>query len=185
MAVTVPTAGRPPALSRRQTNVVFVTIVLGLLLAALDQTIVSTALPTIVADLGGAGHMAWVVTAYLLAETVSTVLVGKFGDLFGRKVVFQVSAVVFVAGSVFAGAATSMLMLIAARAVQGIGGGGLMVTAMALIADVIRCASAASTRARWARSSGSRRSSARPWAVCSPTTPPGAGASTSTSPSRS
>ncbi|MFD8074337.1 MDR family MFS transporter [Streptomyces sp. NPDC059718] len=137
MAVTVPTAGRPPALSRRQTNVVFVTIVLGLLLAALDQTIVSTALPTIVADLGGAGHMAWVVTAYLLAETVSTVLVGKFGDLFGRKVVFQVSAVVFVAGSVFAGAATSMLMLIAARAVQGIGGGGLMVTAMALIADVI------------------------------------------------
>ncbi|MEX2985776.1 DHA2 family efflux MFS transporter permease subunit [Streptomyces sp. C36] len=127
----------PPALGRRRTNLVFVTIVLGMLLAALDQTIVSTALPTIVADLGGGGHMAWVVTAYLLAETVSTVLVGKFGDLFGRKVVFQVSAVVFVGGSVFAGAATSMPMLIAARAVQGVGGGGLMVTAMALIADVI------------------------------------------------
>ncbi|MBT2383145.1 MFS transporter [Streptomyces sp. ISL-11] len=127
----------PPVLSRRRTNLVFVTIVLGMLLAALDQTIVSTALPTIVADLGGGGHMAWVVTAYLLAETVSTVLVGKFGDLFGRKVVFQLSAVVFTAGSVFAGAANSMLMLIAARALQGIGGGGLMVTAMALIADVI------------------------------------------------
>ncbi|MGK5729074.1 DHA2 family efflux MFS transporter permease subunit [Streptomyces sp. URMC 124] len=127
----------PPPLGRRRTNLVFVTIVLGMLLAALDQTIVSTALPTIVADLGGGGHMAWVVTAYLLAETVATVLVGKFGDLFGRKVVFQLSAVVFTAGSVFAGAADSMLMLIAARALQGVGGGGLMVTAMALIADVI------------------------------------------------
>ncbi|MCZ4118462.1 MDR family MFS transporter [Streptomyces sp. H39-S7] len=133
---TEPPSG-PSSLSRRQTNVVFVTIVLGMLLAALDQTIVSTALPTIVADLGGAGHMAWVVTSYLLAETVSTVLVGKFGDLFGRKIVFQVSAVVFVAGSVVAGLANGMGMLIIARAVQGIGGGGLMVTAMALIADVI------------------------------------------------
>ncbi|MFI9203443.1 DHA2 family efflux MFS transporter permease subunit [Streptomyces sp. NPDC053048] len=134
---TAPAPQAPPALSRRRTNLVFVTIVLGMLLAALDQTIVSTALPTIVADLGGGGHMAWVVTAYLLAETVSTVLVGRFGDLFGRKVIFQISAVVFVGGSVFAGAANSMLMLIAARAVQGVGGGGLMVTAMALIADVI------------------------------------------------
>ncbi|MFH8365992.1 MDR family MFS transporter [Streptomyces sp. NPDC018031] len=127
----------PEPLDRRHTNLVFTTIVLGMMLAALDQTIVSTALPTIVADLGGGGHMAWVVTAYLLAETVSTVLVGKFGDLFGRKVVFQISAVVFVGGSVLAGAADSMLVLIVARAVQGVGGGGLMVTAMALIADVI------------------------------------------------
>jgi EmrB/QacA subfamily drug resistance transporter len=132
-----PDTAAPPSLSHRQTNVVFVTIVLGMLLAALDQTIVSTALPTIVAGLGGSGHMAWVVTAYLLAETVSTVLVGKFGDLFGRKIVFQLSAIVFVAGSVIAGAANSMLMLIVARAIQGVGGGGLMVTAMALIADVI------------------------------------------------
>ncbi|MEU7134715.1 MDR family MFS transporter [Streptomyces sp. NPDC046261] len=132
-----PQAPAPPVLSRRRTNLVFVTIVLGMLLAALDQTIVSTALPTIVADLGGGGHMAWVVTAYLLTETVATVLVGKFGDLFGRKVVFQLSAVVFTGGSVFAGAANSMAMLIAARALQGVGGGGLMVTAMALIADVI------------------------------------------------
>ncbi|BAL86977.1 putative MFS transporter [Actinoplanes missouriensis 431] len=126
-----------PVLSRRQINVVFVAILLGMLLAALDQTIVSTALPTIVADLGGAGHMSWVVTAYLLAETIATVLAGKFGDLFGRKVIFQISAVVFVGGSAFCGVAQDMLMLVAARVVQGIGAGGLMVTAMALIADVI------------------------------------------------
>ncbi|MCW8379769.1 MDR family MFS transporter [Streptomyces justiciae] len=127
----------PKALSRRQINIAFIAIMLGMLLAALDQTIVSTALPTIVTDLGGAGHMAWVVTSYMLAEAVSTVLSGKLGDLFGRKRVFQASAVIFLAGSVVAGASTSMVMLIAARAFQGIGGGGLMVTAMALIADVI------------------------------------------------
>lgn len=126
-----------PVLSRRQVNVVFVVILLGMLLAALDQTIVSTALPTIVADLGGAGHMSWVVTAYLLAETIATVLAGKFGDLFGRKLIFQISAVVFVAGSALCGVAQDMSMLVAARAIQGVGGGGLMVTAMALIADVI------------------------------------------------
>ncbi|GIF22418.1 EmrB/QacA subfamily drug resistance transporter [Actinoplanes tereljensis] len=124
-------------LTRRQMNAVFVAILLGMLLAALDQTIVSTALPTIVADLGGAGHMSWVVTAYLLAETVATVLAGKFGDLFGRKLVFQVSTVVFIGGSALCGLANDMLFLIAARILQGIGAGGLMVTAMALIADVI------------------------------------------------
>ncbi|WP_432993534.1 DHA2 family efflux MFS transporter permease subunit [Dactylosporangium sp. CA-233914] len=127
----------PAMLTRRQVNVVFTAILLGMLLAALDQTIVSTALPTIVGDLGGAGHMSWVVTAYLLAETVATVLAGKFGDLFGRKLVFQISAVVFVAGSALCGVAQDMVMLIGARALQGVGGGGLMVTAMALIADVI------------------------------------------------
>nr|WP_264081211.1 MDR family MFS transporter [Streptomyces spectabilis] len=127
----------PPVLDRRRRNVVFVTIMLGVLLAALDQTIVGTALPTIVSDLGGAAHMSWVVTSYLLAETVATVLVGKFGDLFGRKVVFQVSAVVFITGSFLCGLATNMSLLIAWRGVQGIGAGGLMVTAMALIADVI------------------------------------------------
>ncbi|BBH67248.1 MFS transporter [Actinoplanes sp. OR16] len=124
-------------LSKRQVNVVFVAILLGMLLAALDQTIVSTALPTIVADLGGAGHMSWVVTAYLLAETIATVLAGKFGDLFGRKVVFQISALVFVIGSALCGLVQDMLMLVGARVIQGVGAGGLMVTAMALIADVI------------------------------------------------
>ncbi|MFD7708309.1 MDR family MFS transporter [Streptomyces sp. NPDC059786] len=130
-------AAAPPVLDNRRRNVVFVTIMLGVLLAALDQTIVGTALPTIVADLGGASHMSWVVTSYLLAETVATVLVGKFGDLFGRKLVFQVSAVVFITGSFLCGLATNMPLLIAWRAMQGIGAGGLMVTAMALIADVI------------------------------------------------
>ncbi|GGQ74579.1 MDR family MFS transporter [Streptomyces flaveolus] len=128
---------QPPVLDKRRRNVVFVTIMLGMLLAALDQTIVGTALPTIVSDLGGAAHMSWVVTSYLLAETVATVLVGKFGDLFGRKVVFQVSAVVFITGSFLCGLATNMPLLIAWRAMQGIGAGGLMVTSMALIADVI------------------------------------------------
>lgn len=127
----------PPVLDVRQRNIVFGTIMLGMLLAALDQTIVGTALPTIVSDLGGAAHMSWVVTSYLLAETVATALVGKFGDLFGRKVVFQVSAVVFITGSFLCGLATNMSLLIAWRALQGIGAGGLMVTAMALIADVI------------------------------------------------
>jgi EmrB/QacA subfamily drug resistance transporter len=130
-------AAQPPVLDRRRRNVVFVTIMLGMLLAALDQTIVGTALPTIVSDLGGAAHMSWVVTSYLLAETVATVLVGKFGDLFGRKAVFQVSAVVFITGSFLCGLATNMPLLITWRAMQGIGAGGLMVTAMALIADVI------------------------------------------------
>lgn len=130
-------ASAPPVLDKRRRNVIFVTVMLGMLLAALDQTIVSTALPTIVSDLGGASHMSWVVTSYLLAETVATVLVGKFGDLFGRKVVFQISAIVFITGSFLCGLSTNMLLLIAWRAVQGIGAGGLMVTSMALIADVI------------------------------------------------
>ncbi|MFI6805155.1 MDR family MFS transporter [Streptomyces luteogriseus] len=134
---TAPPASQPPVLDPRRRNVVFVTIMLGMLLAALDQTIVGTALPTIVSDLGGADHMSWVVTSYLLAETVATVLVGKFGDLFGRKAVFQVSAVVFITGSFLCGLATNMSLLIAWRAMQGIGAGGLMVTSMALIADVI------------------------------------------------
>ncbi|MER7753757.1 MDR family MFS transporter [Kitasatospora sp. NPDC097643] len=136
-AVTETPPSAPPVLDVRQRNVVFGTIVLGMLLAALDQTIVGTALPTIVADLGGAAHMSWVVTSYLLAETVATVLAGKFGDLYGRKLLFQVSAIVFITGSFFCGLATNMTLLIAWRAFQGIGAGGLMVTAMALIADVI------------------------------------------------
>ena len=127
----------PPQLARAQMNAVFVTVMLAMLVASLDQTIVSTALPTIVADVGGAGHMSWVVTSYLLAETIGTVLAGKFGDLFGRKILFQGSLVVFTIGSFFSGYADGMGSLIAFRAVQGLGAGGLMVTATALIADVI------------------------------------------------
>ena len=136
-AAPAPPAAEPPVLDDRRRNIVFGTIMLGVLLAALDQTIVGTALPTIVADLGGGAHMSWVVTAYLLAETVATVLVGKFGDLFGRKVIFQISAIVFITGSFLCGLASNMTLLIVWRGLQGIGAGGLMVTAMALIADVI------------------------------------------------
>ncbi|MFE3202967.1 MDR family MFS transporter [Embleya sp. NPDC059237] len=132
----VPT-GEPSLLDPRRRNIIFVAIAAGMLLAALDQTIVGAALPTIVADLGGGTHMSWVVTSYMLASTISTVLVGKFGDLFGRKIVFTASVVVFIGGSFFSGLSQSMIMLILFRGVQGIGGGGLQVTAMALIADVI------------------------------------------------
>ncbi|OBG95873.1 MFS transporter [Mycobacterium sp. E3251] len=125
------------AVDPQRRNFIFVAILLGMLMAALDQTIVATALPTIVANLGGAGHQSWVVTSYLLASTIITALVGKFGDLFGRKRVFQAAVVFFVTGSVLCGLSSSMGMLVASRALQGIGGGGLMVTAMALIGEVI------------------------------------------------
>jgi EmrB/QacA subfamily drug resistance transporter len=123
--------------SPRRRNLIFLAIVLGMLLAALDQTIVATALPTIVADLGGAGHQSWVVTSYLLASTIVTALVGKLGDLFGRKTVFQGAVVFFLVGSILCGLSHSMIMLVLSRALQGIGGGGLTVTATALIGEVI------------------------------------------------
>src|SRR4051794_28316046 len=124
-------------LDRRRMNLVFATVVGGMLLAALDQTIVSTALPTIVGDLGGAQHLSWVVSAYLLTDTVATVLAGKLGDLFGRKLVFQISTATFVVASAACGFAQGMSWLIAWRAVQGFGAGGLAVTATAVIGDVI------------------------------------------------
>ncbi len=117
--------------------VVFVGLMLVLLMAALDQTIVSTALPTIVGDLGGLNHISWVVTAYLLAQTAVTPVYGKLGDLYGRKTVLQVALVVFLAGSALCGVAQSMTELIAFRAIQGLGGGGLMVSTMAAIGDVV------------------------------------------------
>src|SRR6201994_4062515 len=94
-------------------NFIFVAVLLGMLLAALDQTIVATALPTVVADLGGAGHQSWVVTSYLLASTIVTAVVGKLGDLFGRKAIFQASVLSFLGGSVLCGLAGSMTMLVA------------------------------------------------------------------------
>ena len=123
--------------SPQRRNFVFLAIVLGMLLAALDQTIVATALPTIVADLGGAGHQSWVVTSYLLASTIITALVGRLGDMFGRKTIFQAAVTFFVAGSVLCGLSESMAMLVGARALQGIGGGAITVTATALIGEVI------------------------------------------------
>jgi EmrB/QacA subfamily drug resistance transporter len=129
--------GPPAELSHRQLLVIFSALMLGMLLAALDQTIVATALPTIVGDLGGLNHLSWVVTAYLLAATVSTPLYGKLGDLYGRKRIFQAAIVIFLVGSVLAGLSQSMGQLIVFRAIQGLGGGGLMVTAQAIIGDVV------------------------------------------------
>ena len=112
-------------------------LMLTMLLAALDQTIVSTALPTITSDLGGLSELSWVVTAYLVAATASTPIWGKLSDLYGRKLMLQSSVVVFVVGSMLAGLSQNMLELILTRALQGLGGGGLMVLVMAVIADLI------------------------------------------------
>jgi EmrB/QacA subfamily drug resistance transporter len=120
-----------------QLGLVIGALMLVMLLASLDQTIVSTALPTIVGDLGGLEHISWVVTAYLLAITVVTPLYGKLGDLYGRKVVLQGALVIFLIGSALCGLAQGMTELIAFRALQGLGGGGLMVSAQAAIGDVV------------------------------------------------
>src|SRR4029079_16489020 len=124
-------------ISPQRRNFIFVAVLLGMLLAALDQTIVATALPTVVADLGGAGHQSWVVTSYLLASTIVTAIVGTLGALLRRKVGLQASEVFFLVGSVLCGLSGSMTMLVASRALQGIGGGAIMVTAMAVIGEVI------------------------------------------------
>ncbi|GAA0457222.1 MDR family MFS transporter [Streptomyces olivaceiscleroticus] len=112
-------------------------LLLGMLIAALDQTIVSTALPTIVSELGGLDHLSWVVTAYLLASTAATPLWGKLGDQYGRKKLFQTAIGIFLVGSVLCGIAQNMPELIAFRAIQGLGGGGLMVLSMAIVGDIV------------------------------------------------
>jgi EmrB/QacA subfamily drug resistance transporter len=124
-------------LSRRSIMLIIGALMCGMLLAALDQTIVSTALPTIVGDLKGGSHIAWIITAYLLATTVSTPLWGKLGDQYGRKIFFQAAIVIFLIGSVLSGLSTSLIMLIAFRAVQGLGSGGLMVGAQAILGDIV------------------------------------------------
>jgi EmrB/QacA subfamily drug resistance transporter len=124
-------------LSRRQVLVIMGGLLLGMLLAALDQTIVATALPTIAGDLHDLSRLSWVVTAYLLASTVSTPLWGKLGDLYGRKIFFQAAIVIFLIGSVLSGLSQSMTELIVFRALQGIGGGGLMVGAQTIVGDVV------------------------------------------------
>jgi EmrB/QacA subfamily drug resistance transporter len=124
-----PSGGRP-------IRAIFGALMLVMLLASLDQTIASTALPTIVGEFGGLAHLSWIVTAYLLATTIVTPLYGKLGDLFGRKIVLQSAIVLFLAGSVLCGLSGSMMQLIVFRAVQGLGGGGLIVTVMAAIGDL-------------------------------------------------
>jgi EmrB/QacA subfamily drug resistance transporter len=127
----------PAEIGQKQRRLILASVAVMLLLAALDQTIVATALPTIVGELGGINHLSWVVTAYLLTATVVGPLYGKLGDLFGRKRMMQISVSLFLLGSVLAGMSQSMAFLIGSRAVQGLGGGGLFVLALTVIGDVI------------------------------------------------
>jgi EmrB/QacA subfamily drug resistance transporter len=141
MAQELSTPGVNPApgesLNRRTVLVAIGALLLGLLLAALDQTIVATALPTIVSELGGMDHLSWVVTAYLLASTAATPLWGKLGDQYGRKKLFQAAIVIFLIGSALCGMAQDMPQLIGFRALQGLGGGGLIVLSMAIVGDIV------------------------------------------------
>jgi len=130
-------AAVPNSFSPKSLRLVFSALLLILLLASLDQTIVSTALPTIASEFGGLDHLSWIVTAYLLATTVVSPIYGKLGDLYGRKVVLQSAVVLFLIGSALCGLSRSMGELIAFRAIQGLGGGGLIVSAMAAVGDVI------------------------------------------------
>ena len=134
---TAPPTAVPAPLEHRQVLVVFSGLLLVLLLAALDSTIVSTALPTIVGELGGLEHLAWVVTGYLLAQTIVTPIYGKLGDLYGRKLVLQSAIVLFLAGSALCGMSRSMTQLILFRFIQGLGGGGLNVTTQAAVGDIV------------------------------------------------
>jgi EmrB/QacA subfamily drug resistance transporter len=143
MATKAPSTGSAPYeetplnLSHRQIMVILGGLMTGMLLAALDQSIVGTALPRIVSDLGGLNHLSWVVTAYLLTSTAVTPLWGKISDLYGRRIIFQATIIIFLIGSMLCGLAQDMPQLIAFRAIQGIGGGGLMAIAFAIIGDVI------------------------------------------------
>ncbi|MET3925843.1 MDR family MFS transporter [Devosia sp. 2618] len=134
MSLDTQSADAPQAQS---VGLVIGAVAVTLLLASLGQTIVSTALPTIVTELGGLDHLTWVVIAYLLSSTVVAPVYGKLGDLFGRKIVLQAAIVIFLIGAVLSAVASSMTFLIIARTVQGLGGGGLMVVAMTVVADII------------------------------------------------
>ncbi|MET7603501.1 MFS transporter [Streptomyces avermitilis] len=135
--IPAPPAPEPAQLGPRRVRLVFCALMLAMLLAALEQMIVATALPKIVGELHGLDRMSWAITAYLLTATVALPVYGKCGDLFGRKGVFQFAIVVFVVGSVLAGRAQTMDQLIAFRAIQGIGAGGLMIGVQAIIADIV------------------------------------------------
>ena len=138
MASEMTTNAQPPQQAGvTSVRLLFSALLLVMLLSALDQTIVSTALPTIVGELGGLDKLSWVVTAYILTSTIVVPLYGKFGDLFGRKRVLQISILLFLAGSALCGLAQNMTQLVLMRALQGLGGGGLMVISMAAVADVI------------------------------------------------
>ncbi|MGQ5229120.1 MDR family MFS transporter [Streptomyces sp. yara] len=137
MTTSNPPVSSGPELSKRQINRAIIGVMTGLLLSALDQTVVSTALPSIVSDVGGLENLAWVITAYLLTSMASTPVWGKVSDQFGRRIVFVVATSVFIVGSALCGVAQEITQLIAARAVQGLGAGALYALALSVIADVV------------------------------------------------
>jgi EmrB/QacA subfamily drug resistance transporter len=132
-----PGAAEGRSFSHREVLRILSGVLLGMLLAALDQTVVATALPAIAGELNGLEHLSWIVAGYLLTSTASTPIYGKLSDLYGRRLMLQIAIVLFVAASLLCGLAQSMVQLILARALQGLGGGGLISMAQAIIADVI------------------------------------------------
>src|SRR5207237_10275871 len=137
MSVEQAQAGPTQTADQRSIWVIFSGLMLALLISSLDQTVVATALPTIVGDLGGLSQLSWVVTGYLLTSTVSTPLWGRLGDLYGRKRLFQASIVLFLLGSALCGLSQNLAELILFRALQGLGGSGIFVISQAIIADVV------------------------------------------------
>jgi EmrB/QacA subfamily drug resistance transporter len=139
MTTTAKVPAPTPGASADKTRIIpiFIALMVAMLLSSLDQTILGTALPTIVGELDGVQHMLWVATAYILGATVVMPIYGKLGDLIGRKTLFLVALTIFIVGSIIGGFATNMELLIAGRAIQGLGGGGLMILSQAIIADVV------------------------------------------------
>ncbi|WP_250446214.1 MDR family MFS transporter [Actinotalea sp. C106] len=137
LATDAPSAPTPSRHGRREITLLFAGLMITMLLASLNQTVLSTALPTIVGELHGVEHMLWVITAFILASTVTMPVYGKLGDLLGRKPLLVVAIGLFMAGSVIGGLAQDMTWLVVGRAVQGLGGGGLMILSQATIADVV------------------------------------------------
>ncbi len=135
MSTTAPTA--PIVLTQRRISLIFAALLAGMFLSSLDQTIVSTAMPTIVGDLGGISNMAWVTTAYLLATTIAMPIYGKFGDIFGRRSLFLIAIGLFTAASLGTALSTNFWEFVVFRGIQGLGGGGLMILSQAIIADIV------------------------------------------------
>ena len=136
-ATAAPSGGAETSGVRREVLIILPGLLLSIMLAMLDQLVVSTALPRIVGDLGGVTHLSWVVTAYVLAATVTTPLYGKLGDLYGRKRWLMIAIVIFLIGSALSGLAHTMDQLIVFRALQGLGAGGLLTGAIATIGDLV------------------------------------------------
>ena len=149
----------------------------GLFLAALDQTIVATALPTIVGELGGLDYYSWVVTAYLLSSTVCTPLYGKLSDIYGRRLIFQIAIGIFLLGSLLAGIAPGMFELVLFRGVQGLGAGGVMVCTFAVVGDIVSPGNVDAISGTWRRHGRSRVLSGHSLVGSLSTPQPGAGCS--------